>query len=182
MSSQAFAIATRVIVCLVVAALWTIGGVSCASDPTQGYSTQSLFQRDVATIAVPIFENDTFHRDVEFQLTDALIKEIERRTPYKVAPTIRADTILIGHIRRVELDPISKSRLTGLTEELIVRVSVDFRWTDLRTDTRLVERRSFEGTSLFVPSNPSGESLEIGQFAVVQQLARDIVDEMQAQW
>ena len=154
----------------------------CASDPTQGYSTATVFRTDVATVAVPIFANDTLHRDIEFELTDALVKEIERRTPYKVSPEIRADTILTGQVRYVELDPLSKSASTGLTEELIVRVTVDFQWTDLRTNERLMERRTFEGTSLAVPSAPSSEPLEVGQFAVVQQLARDIVDEMQAEW
>lgn len=154
----------------------------CAKDPSQGYVAGSVFRADVATIAVPIFENDTFHRDIEFLLTDAIIKEIERRTPYKVAPEIRADTILTGQVRRVVLQPISKSRTTGLTEELLVRVSVDFEWVDLRDDSRLVVRRSFEGTGLTVPSPPTGEPLEIGQFAVIQQLARNIVDEMQAEW
>lgn len=168
--------------CAAVIVIWSAGGVGCASDPTGGYMMGTLFPEHVATVAVPIFENDTFHRDVEFQLTDAVIKEIERRTPYKVAPLVRADTILTGHVRLVVLDPISKSRLTGLTEEMIVRMTVDFQWTDLRTNANIVERRSFEGASLFVPSAPSGEPLEIGQFAVVQQLARDIVDEMQAQW
>lgn len=162
-----------------IAQLW-MGG--CASDPTKGYAAMSLHREDVATIAVPIFENDTFHRDVEFQLTDALIKEIERRTPYKVAPQVRADTLLSGEIRNVTLDPISKSRRTGLTEEMILSVTVDFRWTDLRDESRLVERRSFSGTALFVPSSPTNEPLEIGEFAVVQKLARDIVDEMQAEW
>lgn len=164
--------------------LWFLSGalVGCTTDQTQGYVAGGVFRADVATIAVPIFANDTLSRDVEFELTDAIIKEIERRTPYKVAPESRADSMLIGRIRRVELDPISKSRLTGLTEELIVRVSVDFQWLDLRNDVRLVERRLFEGTALIVPSAPTREPLELGKFAVIQQLARDIVDEMQAEW
>lgn len=168
---------------LVIAGLCAFGvHGGCASDPTQGYAAGTVFRSDVSSVAVPIFTNDTFHRDVEFLLTDAVIKEIERRTPYKVAPEIRADTILTGEIRQVVLQPLSKSHFTGLTEELIVRVVIDFQWTDLRTNARLVERRSFEGSGLAVPSAPTGEALEIGEFAVVQLLARDIVDEMQAEW
>lgn len=154
----------------------------CASDPTQGYSAASLYPQDVATVAVPIFENDTFHRDVEFELTDALIKEIEARTPYTVAPRSRADTILAGQIREVELDQLSKSRFTGLAEEVVVRVTIDFEWRDMRSDVTRVERRSFAGNGLFVPSAPTGERIEVGRTAAIQQLARDIVDEMQAAW
>jgi len=155
---------------------------ACASDPTRGYSTRSIYPRGISTIAVPIFESDSYTRNVEFQLTDALIKEIEARTPYKVVPGSRADTILLGHITQVELDQLSKSRLTGLSEEVIVSVTIDFQWKDQRTGKPLLERRGFTGHALFVPSRPSSEPIELGQFAAVQQLAREIVGEMQAEW
>jgi hypothetical protein len=157
-------------------------GAGCATDPTKGYSTATTFDRDVATVAVPIFANDTFYRDIEFQLTDALVKEIERRTPYKVTPMIRADTTLTGRISRVDLDSLSRSPRTGLTEEAVLRVTIDFEWRDLRTNQLLVERRSFAGDGLFVPSQPSGEFIELGRFAAVQKLAADIVSQMQAAW
>jgi len=165
-----------------VAIVATILLAGCAADPTEGYSTQSAFDRDIATIAVPIFENDTFYRDLEFQLTEALVKELERRTPYKVSAAVRADSTLTGHIRDVELDRLSRSPLTGLAEEAIISVTIDFQWRDLRTNQVLVERRSFSGHGLFVPSEPSSEPIELGRFAVVQQLAADIVNEMQAPW
>jgi len=155
---------------------------SCASDPTQGYSSQSIYPTSVSSVAVPIFANDTFVRDVEFELTDALIKEIEARTPYKVTAESRADTILLGHVRKVQLDQLSKSVLTGLSEEVIVTVTIDFQWKDLRSGKTLVERRTFTGNSLFTPSQPSSEPIELGQFAVVQLLARDIVAEMRSDW
>src|SRR5690606_23700927 len=98
---------------------------SCASDPSKGYSTQSVYPEGLSSVAVPIFTNRTYVRDLEFELTDALIKEIEARTPYKVTPESRADSILLGHIQHVELDHLSKSRLTGLSEEVIVSVTID---------------------------------------------------------
>jgi hypothetical protein len=155
---------------------------SCASDPTKGYSTRTTFREDITSIAVPIFENDTFDRSIPYELTDALIKEIEARTPYKVVSPARADTILLGRIRSVELNQISKSRLSGLSEEQILSVTIDFQWKDLRTDTVLVEQQSFAGSSLFVPSNPTGEPLELGQFGVAQSLARDVVARIRSSW
>lgn len=159
--------------------LWLTG---CASDPTEGYVLGDTFREDVATVAVPIFENRTFHREVEFDLTDALVKEIERRTPYKVTSAVRADTILNGTIRRVEIDHLSRSPLTGLTEESVLSVTIDFEWTDLRTNRMLLKREQYAGHGLFVPSRPTGEPIELGRFAVVQKLAADIVNEMQADW
>jgi hypothetical protein len=155
---------------------------ACAADPRQGYSTESVYSTAIRTVAVPIFENETFSRGVEFELTDAIIKEIEARTPYKVTTQPRADTILTGRITRVELDQLSKSRLTGLGEEVVLSVTIDFEWKDWRTDAPLVARRAFSGHGLAVPSAPTGERLELGRMAAVQQLARDIVDEMRAAW
>ena len=174
-SSNLFALLTALLLLLL-----PLGG--CAADPAEGYTARSIYPTTVQTIAVPIFENDTFVREIEFELTDALIKEIERRTPYKVSSRARADSILTGRIARVDLDQISKSRLTGLGEEVIIAVTIDFEWKDLRTNQRLVERKAFTAGSLFVPSRPSGERIELGQFSVVQELAGDIVNEMQAGW
>ena len=66
----------------------------CATDPTEGYSAVSPFPSGISTVCVEIFKNNTFDREVEFELADAIIKQIEARTPYKVTPPARADTIL----------------------------------------------------------------------------------------
>lgn len=154
----------------------------CASDPTKGYSASSTFPQEYSTVAIDIFENETFTRDVEFELADALVKEVEQRTPYKVTPSRRADTIIRGRITAIELDQLSKSKITGLSEEMILSVTIDFEWTNARTGEVIEERREFTGHSLFLPSTPSGEPIELGRFGVVQRLARDIVDEMRADW
>jgi len=154
----------------------------CASDPTEGYAAMSIFPEGIATVSVPIFENKTFVRDVEFDLTDALVKEITARTPYRVTSESRADTMLSGTIVRVELSQVSKSPATGLTEEMIVSVVVDFEWRDLRVGRPMILRKNFAGHGLFVPSQPTGERIELGRFSAVQHLARDIVNELQAPW
>jgi hypothetical protein len=175
------AVIHRALVAIAVSAVLSLLA-GCSSDPTMGYSTESTFRKDVATVAIPIFDNTTLARDVEYDLTDALIKEVQTRTSYQIVGRGRADTELLGRITDVKLDQISKSRLTGLGEEVILSVTIDFEWKDLRADRTIVERRDFTGTALFVPSAPSGESMEIGRFAVVQQLARDIVAEMRSDW
>ena len=147
-----------------------------------GYSTASLYRDDVRTVAVPILGNDTFHRELGADLTEALIKAIESRTPWRVVHEASADTVLSGRVRMVELQPISQSPTTGLAQEVLVRMRVDFEWTDLRTGEPLVIRRDFEGTALFTPSAPAREPLEHGQFLVVQELAHEMVDELQAGW
>ena len=131
---------------------------------------------------MPIFENSTFHRNIEFELTDAVIKAIESRTPYRVTSRDRADTVLEGRVTRVDFDQLSKSPTTGLAEEMILNVTLDFEWRDTDVQEMLVARKSFSGSGLFTPSQPNSERMELGRFAAVQQLANDIVDEMQAAW
>ena len=165
---------------LLLAGVLVLGG--CASDPTTGYVAASTFPQDISTIAVNIFENESYTRGVEFGLADALVKEIEARTPYKVTAASRADTFLTGRIKSVQLGQLSKSRMTGLSEEVTFRVTIDMMWKDLRTGEALLELESFTVNSLFVPSRPSLEPIEIGEFGAVQALARDIVSEMRADW
>lgn len=170
----------RLIVLILLMNMLLIAG--CASDPTQGYAPVSVYPENISTVAVNIFENNSFSREIEFELADALVKEIEARSPYKVTSSSRADTILTGTVRNVQRDQLSKSRLTGLSEEVLLSVTIDFKWTDQRTGRSLVQRESFTGHAPFFPSRPTGELIELGEFAVVQLLARDIVSAMQAKW
>ena len=159
-----------------------VGLAGCAADPTMGWSTASAWPPNIRTVAVNLPDNATYNRDFDFEFLDALVKEIEARTPYKVTAPDRADTILTGRIRRVDHEQLSKSSLTGLSEEVTVRVTIDLTWTDLRTGETLLELESFSSQSLFVPSNPTREPIELGEFGVAQRLASDIVSEMQADW
>ncbi len=155
---------------------------ACAENPSDGYSMTSPYSPEISTIAVPIFENSTYDRGVEFDLADALVKEIEASTPYKVVPSRRAATRIDGKIVRVERQQLSKSPLTGLGEEVVLSLSVDFTWRDLRSGRTIVERKNFVGNGLFTPSQPNSEPEELGRFNAVQQLARDIVDQMRSDW
>jgi len=65
---------------------------------------------------------------------------------------------------------------------MMVRMRVDFEWVDLRSGERIVARQGVESTALFVPSYPAREPMELGRFAAVESLARDLVGAMQSNW
>src|SRR5438034_11797384 len=48
-----------------------------------GYTTQPNYNTDIRTVRVPIFKNDTFRQGLEFDLTRAVIREIEAKTRYQ---------------------------------------------------------------------------------------------------
>ena len=166
--------------CLLISSLLFVG--ACSSNPTTGYSTASLYNQQFRSVCVPIFENQTMSRNVEFMLTDAIIKQVQARTPYAILDDTHADTMLTGTITRIALRSISQSRTTGLDNEVLITATIDFEWLNLQTGKRILGRKNFSTSALFIPSQPSSEPLEMGQFALVQQLSSDIVDQLQAAW
>src|SRR5262245_24704325 len=64
-----------------------------------GYTTRPNYDCAIRTVRVPIFKNETYRQGLEFKLTDAVIREIEAKTPWKVVPAWRAaDAELTGKI------------------------------------------------------------------------------------
>ncbi len=147
-----------------------------------GYSSHQLFPQRYQTVAVPIFENRTFYRGVEFDLSEALVKAIELRTPYKVTSPDSADTILQGTITRVEQDQLSRQRRGGVPQELEVTLSVDFEWRDLIAGETICDRRGFESVGRYSPTSPISHPFEAAQHQAVQQMAVGIVASMQSDW
>jgi hypothetical protein len=147
-----------------------------------GYDHKELFPQQYRTVAAPMFDNRSFYRGVEYDLAEALVKELELRTPYKVVSPPGADTILQGTITRVEQKLVARRRPGAMPQEMEVTVSVDFEWKDLRSGEIIRDRRGFEAVGRYVPTAPVGEAFEIAQHAAVENLAQDIVSTLQADW
>ena len=97
-----------------------------------GYTTRPMYDLGIRTVCVPIFKNQTFNRGMEFDLTEAVIREIESKTPYKVVQCREAaDTELLGNIVTVtkgvdNVNQLGENRATTMT------LSVELVWRDLR--------------------------------------------------
>src|SRR3954447_4219938 len=85
-------------------------------DPSGSYQWRSLYREDVKSVAVPIFTNKTYRRGVEFSLTKSLVNQIEAKSPYKVVPKERADTILEGQIVEIKLQNLSLDSTTAIPQ------------------------------------------------------------------
>ncbi|MFQ5591049.1 MAG: LPS assembly lipoprotein LptE, partial [Phycisphaerae bacterium] len=97
------------------------------------YSTQRPYRTDVKTIHVEMFHSKEFRRELEFQLTEALVKRIEMDTPYRVAARQQADALLSGEVLSVENRTFGDSFDTDLPREIGSTVVVRFRLPDRRT-------------------------------------------------
>jgi Lipopolysaccharide-assembly len=92
---------------------------ACKDITILGYSTTGNFDKQYQTIKVPIFQNITTYRGVECELTQQVVEEIQRRTPYKVVQC-DADLELTGKIMTIQKNetlagPINTVRNADLT-------------------------------------------------------------------
>ena len=145
-----------------------------------GYSTSRPFPDDIQTVHVKMFHSKEFRRDLEFVLTEALVKRINMDTPYKIAPQRTAHTVLSGEVLEVRNRTIGDDFETQLPRETASTFIVAFRWKDLRTGKTLVERERFMYTTNYYP--PVGETFTTGTTRGLDGLAEQIVETMESGW
>jgi len=145
-----------------------------------GYHWNSLYREDVQTVAVPIFTNREYRRGLEFRLTEAVIKQLEARAPYKVVSRERADTILEGEVTSMTLGTISRDWETNLPRETQITLQVDFVWKDLRSGRILCQRKGLQMATVYYQTLGEGEF--VGSQETIERMAYAIVQELQADW
>jgi Lipopolysaccharide-assembly len=149
--------------------------------------TGSLYAPDVQTVYVPMIESESYRRDLGERLTEAVVKEIELRTPYKVVDTPNADSIL-------------SARLLSDTRHVLAENSFDnprLSETDLQAEVTWLNRRrlpivptqSIAIPPELMPINQSsnlipeiGQSVATSQQQAIERLAQQIVSTMEAPW
>ena len=86
------------------------------------------------------FKTQSFRRDIEKQLTEAVIKEITLRTPYKVVGNHEeADSLLTGTITYADKNLVVEAP-TNLPRELNATINVAVNWTH-NPPTEIEEQR-----------------------------------------
>lgn len=144
-----------------------------------GYSNTALIPRDIRTVAVPIFQNDTFYRGYEFEFTRALVEEIERKSHLKVVERDRADTLLTGKITDIYERVLVENRADQTIEKQITIV-LNFRWEDLRSAKVLKSRNNFRQTAEYIIA--AGETMATARREAFGDVAERIVEQMESGW
>jgi hypothetical protein len=131
-------------------------------------------------------ESSSFRPDLGEKLTEAIVKEIERRTPYKVVGSPNADSIL-------------SAKLIEDTKRVIVENKFDeARSTEVNYQVRVtwINRKGDQIYNGAVPLPPQfvqlgqganyipeyGQSYTTSEMQVVQKLAAQIVGLMEVPW
>ncbi len=145
------------------------------------YSAGSLYRDDVHTVYVEMFESKSFYRQVEFDLTHAVCRQIEMQTPYQLSSDRnRADTILYGIVSNVDEGVLTQQRDLDRPTLKRITVTANVSWKDLRSGEFLVENRKFK----FSADYPAlaGESIESAIKQITNDMARQIVEIMESSW
>ena len=110
----------------VVAAI-ALAATGCAS---YRFGNNTLYAPNVRTVYVPMFQSDSFRTtpnvDVAERLTEAVCKEIEKRTPFKVVGSEdAADSVLTGRVvadvkRMVVESPTDQSRMVEMNYQVLI--------------------------------------------------------------
>jgi hypothetical protein len=148
---------------------------------------RSLYRPDIRTVHVPMIHSESFRRYLGERLTEAVVKEVELRTPYKVVDSASADSVLTVRLvsdskKILSNNPFSEPR--DIETDFFVQVS----WIDRRGDL-IMSHEDVPAAPLlvnlgqqtnFVPEG--GQSLITAQQEAIDKLAQQIVGQMELAW
>lgn len=165
-------------------ALAVAGLAGCA-----GYQigNHTLYPADIHTVYVPVFASNSFRRQLGERLTEAVIKEIELKTPYKVVGDPNADSILSGRITGETKRVLVENRFDE-PREVETNLQVQVQWLDRQRNLiRQMEPVpvppelvSITESATLIPE--VGQSVAVAHQQAISRLAQQIVSMMEAPW
>jgi hypothetical protein len=171
--------------CLAVTAFMIAG---CA---TYRFGNNTLYASNVRTIYVPMIQCDSYRTtpaiDIGERLTEAVCKEIENRTPFKVVGSPEgADSVLTGRVvadtkRMLVESPTDQSRMVQMNYQVLVtwadRGGTVIASGDVPMPAATVD---VGAPAALVPEY--GRSVATTQQEAIGALSRQIVDLMEEPW
>lgn len=159
--------------------VFVILAMFCLSLAGCGYSSKSLLRTNVRSIYIPIFENDTFRRGYEFELTKAVRDQILMRTRLDIVDKDEADSILFGKIARVDEGIMIEDTRDNIVESRVT-VGIDIRWVDKRTGRAIVDRKNIKAPAEFIVRRY--ETLDSASEESLVGVAQNIIAAMEEDW
>jgi hypothetical protein len=146
---------------------------------------QTLYRNDVRTVHVPVFESDSFRRNLGERLTEAVIKEIELKTPYKVVSASQADSVLLGRIVSEAKGVVAEDANDNprvIQADMIAQIEWRHRGGEILGTNSAVLPHAFQvyASNHLIPEG--GQSIATSHQAAIDDLARHIVAQMELPW
>lgn len=153
----------------------------CGCSGMAGYSNESLFPRNVESVRLEMFDNQTFRRGVEYDLSDALAKRIEVDTPYKIVTSAdRADTVMGGQIVSIQEMWLSTDRELGTILESEVELQAVVHWKNLTTGELMIDHLTVSASASY--STYQLQDFKYASTLAANNLAKKIVELMEHGW
>ncbi len=161
--------------------------VTSSGCATYQIGSASMFREGIRTVHVPVVKNETFRHDLGVRLSEAIVKEIDRRTPYKVTGNPNADSTLnvtINHETKQVLtetnddDPRALNAIITASAKWTSRAGEQLMQNNLSTDNQF--SMTFGQDSRFVPE--AGQSIDTATQEAIEKLASRIVSQMEKRW
>ena len=153
----------------------------CGCGGMAGYSNESMFPEEVDSVCLEMFDNRTFRRGVEYELSDALAKRIELDTPYKIiSDSDRADTVMNGQIVTISQLPLSTDRDVGSVLEREVELRAVVNWKNLKTGQLMIDHVIVSASASY--STYQQQDFKYASTLAANNLARKIVELMENKW
>ena len=151
------------------------------------FGNQTLYRADIYTVHVPVFESESFREFLGERLTEAVVKQIELVTPYKVSQGATADSVLYGHLLEEDKYVLTEN-INDEPRDIEVGMRIEVSWRGrngemlagpetFRVPNELVR---FAQAVHFVPEG--GQSLGTAHQEAIQKLAEQIVSRMELPW
>lgn len=148
---------------------------------------RTLYPPDIETVYVPIIESNSYRRNLGEWLTEAVVKEIENVTPFKVVNTPEADSVLSCRIMS-DNKRMAMESSTDEGRELQVTWQVSVSWVDRKGDLIKPEQQipapqafnTVQDTANMFPE--LGQSVTSAEQTAIERLAKQIVSMMESAW
>ncbi len=152
-----------------------------------GYTVGAPFSPEIRSVHVPIFKSASNRRFLEYQLTEAVQKQILSRSHFRLVKESDADTLLTGKIIDLRKNALGQTENSD-ARELQVNLQVEVTWVDIRTQKILMQKHvplapemlQLATQAEFAPE--VGQSLATADQTAIDRMARNIVDMMETPW
>ena len=142
-----------------------------------GYSPGYRLPRGVQKISVPVFRNETipFRKDIEFELSRAVKRELQLRSEARLVSAEDADAVLHGTVLEFRQGVLVEGS-DGAIQEVGIVVRVGLSLVRQR-DQRVLLERVVEDMASF--SSSAGETIADSRSEAVNEIARRLVAELE---
>jgi hypothetical protein len=168
-------------------AVFVLAAIEVSGCAGYRIGNDSLYPAGIHTVYVPVFSSASFRRHLGERLTEAVIKEIELKTPYKVVGTSNADSILSGRITGETKRVLVENRYDE-PREAEVNLQVQVQWLDRQSNLiRQMEPVPVPPELVTISESATlipevGQSIAVAHQQAIHRLAEQIVSMMEAPW